>query len=63
MGAGGYRIADDFRISRVVLLSRDGGVERIQRIRCVYEGVFRRVAGDPITTVFCTGHAQEQVLE
>ena len=26
----GYRIADDSRISRVVLLSRDGGVERIQ---------------------------------
>ncbi len=26
----GYRIADDSRISRVVLLSRDGGVEQIQ---------------------------------
>jgi tRNA wybutosine-synthesizing protein 1 len=25
----GYRIADDSAISRVVLLSRDGGVERI----------------------------------
>jgi tRNA wybutosine-synthesizing protein 1 len=28
--AVGYRIADDSRISRVVLLSRDGGVEQIQ---------------------------------
>ena len=28
--AVGYRIADDSRISRVVLLSRDGGVERIR---------------------------------